>query len=137
MMPLEHLIASLIVSLLAYPIFEMFSFLIILTGVFVDVDHYLLYVYKFRSLDLKKAFDFHISLKEVKKGEKQITYIYVFHSFEFMLLLLLLSFYSIIFVMLFLGVILHVIMDWIYDYKHPNKKIVKAYCVLLWLLKRQ
>lgn len=136
MMPREHLIASLILAALAYPFFGIQSILIIVGGFLIDADHYLFYIAKFRNLSIRKAYNYHKDIKPISKNQKQKLNPYVFHTAEFMLLLLFLSFKSTLFLIFLGGVVLHVIMDIIDDRTHPKKEVGRAPSLLIWLLKR-
>ncbi len=136
MMPREHLIASLIMAAVFYPFFGISSLLVIAGGFLIDADHYLFYAIKFRDLSIKKAYDYHTDIKPISKSQKQKLNPYVFHTAEFMLLLLFLSFKSTLFLIFLAGVVLHVILDIIDDRTHPKKEAGRAPSLLIWLLKR-
>lgn len=88
---------------------------VFLSTVFIDVDHYLFYVYKKSDLSLAKAYYYF-----VKGGTYRLM---VFHTVEFVILLYLLSFYSKYFLFVIVGILFHWALD-IY-YMHKNDELNK------------
>ena len=122
MLPKTHAILAAIFSLLIYFIFHLYLFsvvLIFLASVFIDFDHYLWYFYRKKSLNLKDAYFWFKEkrqkwLKLSKKGREDYKRVYlVFHSIEFWIILGLLSFINQIFLFILIGVLFHMILDYI------------------------
>jgi hypothetical protein len=122
MLPKTHAILGAVFSLLIYFILHLSLFsviLIFLASVFIDFDHYLWYIYKKKSLNLKSAYNWFKKKREkwtkLSKKEREIykrEYL-VFHSVEFWIVLLALSFISKIFLFILIGVLFHIIVDYI------------------------
>ncbi len=135
MIPRDHLIASIILAAICYPFFGINSALIIAGGFLIDIDHYFLYAIKHKDLSIKNAYNYFSSLKTLKNYQRQKQGLCIFHTAEFMLLLLLLSFSSILIAILLGGVVLHVMLDLIYDSQN-RKELVRVHSLFFWLLKR-
>ncbi len=135
MIPRDHLIASLILAGACYPFFGANSALIIIGGFLIDVDHYILHIFMFKDISLKNAYYYFLNLKNIKQHQKQRPALCIFHTAEFMLLLLFLSFYSILFAILLGGVVLHVVLDLIHDARH-RKEMGRVNSLFVYLLKR-
>jgi hypothetical protein len=80
-----HAFVSAVLTVMFYPFIGIWAFLAFLGGFFVDFDHYLWFVYKKNSLSLRRAYKWY-KKKEFGKGIWNI-----FHTLEFMILLLLLT----------------------------------------------
>jgi len=112
MLPKTHALLGLIFSLIIFFIFHITPFytsLIFFSSVFIDTDHYLWYVIQKKDFNLKKAFYFFKNLK------KHPPYLMIFHTLEFFLLILILSFFWKSFFYVFLGMLFHVSLDIIYE----------------------
>ena len=132
MFPKTHIIIGLIVSLLALFIFPAIGFLgasiIFLSSFLIDVDHYLYYVYKQKDHNLARAYRWFVKNGEAfykLKPEEQKKYkrtIFLFHGIEFwVILLLLLMLFNEIFLFILIGIVIHMILDFIdiYNKKQP------------------
>lgn len=118
MLPSTHLLISIILSIVFFPVFSGFSFLILIGGVLIDIDHYLLYILNKKDLNLKRAYLF-FRKKQRKKFKNEI---YVFHTIEFITLMLIVSKYSINILLITIGLISHLILDWINEIKQQKRK---------------
>ena len=108
MIPLWHLITSLILSFLLYPYFGFASILVLLSGWLIDADHALYYIFKFKDFSYKRMYSY---FKERKFRKKVIN---IFHTIEFYVIIFVLAFYNIYFLIIAIGLLLHVTMDIIY-----------------------
>ena len=75
-------------------------------GVFIDIDHYFWYVYKFRKFGIIKAYKFHKNKPFLGKDV-----IHIFHTVEFIVLCAILSFFSAIVLTFTIGLVTHIILD--------------------------
>ena len=82
MLPRIHFIASTILVFILWPFFGFWGLAIYIGGFFVDVDHYLVYVFK------KKDWNLFNSIRYFKQGYKRS--LYVFHTIETIIPLVLL-----------------------------------------------
>ncbi len=132
MLPSIHFIASLILAIILFPFFGFYSFIVLISGFFIDFDHILFYWFRFKSFNLNRAYNYFrdITLKRDIKEYKKV--FRIFHSVEFITLISILTFYHKIFLILLIGLIIHIIMDIIHDY--PKFKTLKPLS-LIWYLK--
>jgi hypothetical protein len=118
MLPKTHFILGLIFSILLYFLFHLTifqAFLVLFASVFIDVDHYMFIVKRKKIWNLKKAYYWH---KALPKNHKTI--MHIFHTAEFIVLVLLLSYFWSGFFFIFLGMVFHSLLDLIdlvYNYK--------------------
>jgi len=109
-----HFIVSAILVLILYPIFGPLALIAMVGGFLIDVDHLFSYAVKFRSLSIKKAYRYHRSfgcLKESKNGEKKSPMLHIFHTPEFLILCIVLSFYSRLVFIFTSSLVIHLILD--------------------------
>lgn len=135
MLPKKHFIFGLVASIVFYFLIPSLSLLEIIifffSSVLIDFDHYLYFLYKKKSFNLKKAYFYfrkegsklHKKLKEEQK--KYYTGIYIFHGIELVAINLVLGYFlHKIFYMVALGMFFHLILDWIQKigrYEYPRK----------------
>lgn len=110
----QHFLLSLIPSIILFYYYGWGVWIFIAVNVLIDVDHYPVYVWKFKTISFKKAY---IYFKNIKKPDD----IAIFHTFEFLILILILSFFYKIFFLVFLALLFHLILD-IYDAHIRNIK---------------
>jgi hypothetical protein len=91
--------------------------IVFFSSVLIDVDHYINYILHKKNLDLRKAYKFFIESEKkwfalpLKKREKYQRMVFYFHGIEFLILIFFLSLMSSIFIWIFLGIIVHLIID--------------------------
>jgi len=123
MYPKTHLIFGLIFAGLIWlffpPIGFLGFFLILVSSVLIDVDHYLFYVWKVKDWSLIRAYRWSIKVDKIlltlKREEIQEykSFIFIFHGIEFWLILLFLIPLSNTFVFILLGIAIHMVLDFI------------------------
>jgi len=118
MMPTTHLIASLVPFAFLLPTFKYWTFAFFIGSFFIDVDHYIWYVMRFKNLSLKGAYEY--SLPRNKKT-REMDILHIFHVWEFWVLMLILGFIHVFFFLIFAGMVFHLAMDFIYLH------VIKAY----------
>ena len=123
MLPKYHFLASLILTAILYPHVGVISLLVFATGWLIDLDHALYYVLRFRNFEYKKMYAY---FKDRKFGKRKI--LNMFHTLEFYLITLILAFVNKYFLVLALGLFLHVTMDTI------HLAIIKRYSVRYWTM---
>lgn len=94
--------------------------LFILGSTLIDVDHYLYYVYKKKDWSLINAYNWFIqqSLKPqniVVKNRLTARHILIFHGIEALAIVLLLGLWIEAARYIFLGMLLHIILDWVVE----------------------
>jgi hypothetical protein len=120
MLPLYHGIlgaAISIILLLAFPqIGWLGASIIFLSSILLDFDHYLYYAIKKRDLSLKRAYAYFIRLRRYGIDNEDYAYkrpILIFHGIEFCIILLLLSIFSKFFLWVFIGFMIHMLLDYL------------------------
>ena len=138
-----HVLVSAIICALLFPFYGWNALFVIVGGVLIDIDHYLLYIGLFKDANFIKAYKYHKSIvakaynhpksisndMEFKRGN-----LCIFHTIEFLLLLLLLSYFHTIPFLIMAGVLSHYILDIIFQVS-TFKSIVMAPSILLWMRK--
>ena len=99
-----HFIVSLIISILLFPVFKHNVIFILVGGFLIDIDHLIWHIFKYREFNIKRAHHMNYD-KSIKHR------IHIFHLLEFLLICLILSLFSQIFLLISLGLIVHHIMD--------------------------
>lgn len=101
---IAHFIVSTILAIALYPFLGIDSTWVFVTGFLIDIDHYFYYIIKYRKLNVFEGNRF---FKEVKL----YNILLIFHTVEIFLLVVVLSFFSLIGKVLLLGLIVHHVMD--------------------------
>lgn len=138
MLPHYHIILAIIVSLILYilkfkPIFIILFFL---AAIFIDTDHYFLYVQRKKKLNPFGAYKYnrYEIAKEMKKtGQKYV--LVIFHTIEFFIIFLILSFIFTVLWPVFFGCLFHELTDLIYDSTIKDKKYKRAFSLIYYELK--
>lgn len=109
-----HIIVGIIVSFLLYPIYGLNVLIILISNILIDVDHYLWYIFRIKKYNLINAFNFY---KDRKLRKKYGRILHIFHTSEILAILIILSFYNKFFFLILMGVVIHLILDVIYEFK--------------------
>ena len=141
MIPRYHIILGAIFSLIIWGIFPeinwFFILLIFLSSFLVDFDHYILAVMKTGKIGLIDAFGYYRKLKEKAKWErgKKKSFFFLFHTIEFHILIGLLGFVWVGFFYIFIGMVIHFILD--FSYLAYKKRIYKRWFFLTeWVMRK-
>ncbi len=126
----QHFLVSTVIAIMLYPFFGIAALLTYVGGVLVDIDHPLEYLFKYKSLNLKKSYNYYRGM-DLKAHIKTIR---IFHNIEFIAIIAIISFLNNTFIPILIGLVLHIVMDII-----AEKKIYKkAYNYsIIRLLKRK
>ena len=57
-----YLVSGILLMIGLYPFFGFYSIFVFLATYFIDVDHYLWYVFKNKDFSLKKAYKYHLKV---------------------------------------------------------------------------
>ena len=125
MLLLKHLKWSLLPSIVLFFFYRWEVWIFVATNVLIDADHYPVYVIKFKNLSLIKA---HSYFKNISKCED----LALFHTPEFIIFVLILSFFYKILFLVFLGLVFHVILD-VYEFYKDGKG--RPFFLMPWLIK--
>ena len=131
MLPLVHFAVSAALAAILFPFYGWYSLLVFVGGFLIDVDHYVWYAVKFRDLNVKNSYGYLVNLVKKKDTKGLEELLCVFHSVEFILLLLIASFFFKKIFLVVIGLAVHLILDFI-----GKKKLfdgVRIDSITLWL----
>jgi hypothetical protein len=115
------------------------TLIIFLSSFLIDVDHYLIFIFNQNSLSLKKAHKSFLNRRRKwiklsnQEKEKYKRHILIFHGIEFIIILLILSFYIPIFKFILIGILIHLTLDYIDIFYFKDKlysKVSQFYVIL-------
>jgi len=125
-----HFIISLISAVILFPYYGIVSFAIFIGGFLIDIDHYFIYIKKFKSRDILKAYRYFMDTDYmIHQGT-----FFVFHSTELLLFSILLSFRYDWALMVSIGLLEHYILDLIDEMKATGQ-LIKNWSFIVWLKK--
>ncbi len=122
MLPKYHVVIGFLASLIIHLIFQItfIQFLVIfLSSVLIDADHYFLYILRKKDFSLRKAINYFKERRKKwlsMKPEKRKNYkraIFIFHGFEFWILLIIIANYINLIWFVLLGIFIHMFLDYI------------------------
>ena len=116
-----HFFVGLIVSLLLYPVYGFNVLIIFFSSILMDVDHYILYIFKFKSFDVVRAHNYFFN--------EEKPFLLFFHTVEFLLVLLLLSFYFKLAFFVLIGVAAHFLLD---IYEEMRESYIGRFPSIIW-----
>lgn len=130
-----HFLSCIILSLILFPFYSYYSLLILIFGLFIDIDHYIYDIIKTKKLSLINSYKMHMDKNRTAKDQ-----LHIFHTIEFMLLLLLISFYNNTYLsLIIIGFVLHIILDVTYEIylfiKKRDIKQTRALSLISWLIR--
>ena len=125
----RHFIASLIIALILFPIYKWLSLLVFVFGLLIDVDHFLWYVFRFKHFSLRGAYNHSLNKENKYKYEDVL---HIFHVVEIWILIFLLGFFNEIFFILSLGLVVHLLMDFIECIKN-NDYYARTFSLFTWI----
>ncbi|MBW2980423.1 hypothetical protein KY360_03340 [Candidatus Woesearchaeota archaeon] len=126
----NHLIFTIIISIIIAPIVRFNALYFIIGSVLIDVDHYLYYIMRYRKFNLGKIYTYWA--KHPNKFAKES--ICVFHTLEFISVVIVLSFFSFKAFILASGILFHLVLDFYNEF--VIMKLTKHYSLFGYLLKR-
>ncbi len=141
MLPKWHFLFGYVFSIVLIYFFKFSLFaglVILLSSVFIDLDHVLIYFLKTKNLNpwkfyswsmIKRRAWFSLPLKERKKYGCPH---FILHGLEFVLIIAFLSLFHIIFFWILWGIILHLILDFIELINRREHLSCKASQIWLW-----
>jgi len=113
----HHLWTSIALGIVLYPVFGWWSACVIIGGFVIDVDHYITYIILEHDFSLKRSVDFYLG----DGWRKHAPVLNIFHTSEFFMLLLVLSFVHVSFLTIFSGYLLHIVLDFIHETLHDER----------------
>jgi hypothetical protein len=141
MLPKMHILSGAIFSLIIWAIFPAthwaYIILLFIGSFMMDFDHYMCAVYKTGKISLLNALEYYrkwvIQKKEeAKRGVFKKGHFHIFHTIEFHILFLILSFMWVPFAYVFVGMIFHSILDFIW-LAYEKRLYIREYFLTRWL----
>ena len=120
-------LGGITLSILRHPIISIELLIIILAGILIDIDHLFVEILKGTIRYPKKVIKYWASIPNKHTGE-----LHIFHSYEFLSIVLFLWFFNSIFLFIFLGLFLHFLADGITNYRNAKSfKWLRDYSIIL------
>jgi hypothetical protein len=136
MLPQIHLLISPIFSFLGFFFYNNYLFwvLFFFAAVLIDFDHYLLFVFKKKDLNPFHAYDYcrYVHKIELDKSNQR-SYLLIFHTIEFFIILFVLALFFRIFQPILFGVLFHEFTDLIYEAVQKDKKYKRAFSLVYYV----
>jgi len=126
MLVIFHLLFGLALSLALFPLYGWQVSIIFLANLLMDADHYAYYVLKFRSFNLLKARRYFI--------ERTKPTLLPFHTVEFIIPVLLLSFCYPFFFFVTVGIAAHLLLDFTDEFK---ERYIGRFPSIVWYFLRK
>lgn len=136
MVPLIHFLASLFIGVLLYPVFGWEVLMIFVGGVLLDVDHYFLYLHRFKKFSLVGCYKYHHVDAKKNHYKDVCNSILIFHTIEFLALSAFLSIYSRLALMFTAGLFAHCLLDAIDRYR-LEKSFITNPSLTAWIIKNK
>ena len=136
MKPLSHLMFSSILAILLYPLYNWKVLFVLAGGFLIDIDHYLWYIYRYKKFNLIDSYRFYMKNIEVNDFTNVMGILLIFHSVEFLLVMIILSFYNEYVFIFTIGVILHYLLDLIFLFIYTRRFIVN-HSIIWWIIKEK
>lgn len=128
-----HILQGIVLSPIAYYLTDIKSAIIFLASfIFIDIDHYFLYVYRHREIGINKMFKYFDDLLETRKNAYELC---VFHTVEFFLLLFALGYWRKEFWVILAAFFIHFLFDIYYLYKR-DALFIKAFSIIDYFIKK-
>lgn len=113
------------------------ALLVFLFSIIGDVDHYLVYIKKTGSWDLKKAYRYFSKMgTEIEDGKEVHTPLFIFHTIEFVFLLVFLSFGINFLFYIALGLLFHMFLDYL-EVRRIHKMDSKFFSLIIYYLSKK
>ncbi|MBI2652668.1 hypothetical protein HYX00_04345, partial [Candidatus Woesearchaeota archaeon] len=120
----KHTAVSLILAALLYKFYSWKVIFIIVGGVLIDIDHYFLFVFKYKKFGLMECYNF-FTIEGKKNNWNDFNGdLFVFHTVEFFILMTVLSFYKDFALLFTIGLISHHILDLIFLFTVTKRAVV-------------
>ena len=131
-----HILVSSVIAYFAYPIAGWKVLLIFVGGVMIDIDHYLWYIYDNKKFNMFECYN-HFTYEAEKNGFKDVAGILmVFHTVDFLLAMVIISFFSQYALLFTIGLLPHYILDLIFILRVPKRFIVN-HSIIYWVYKNK
>ncbi len=138
MMTKGHIICSTaLAAVLLILDVELFSiFLIIFASLAIDIDHALNYIFIFKRYDIREMLSY-FKRESILKNSTTPLPVFIFHNYETLLILAILSVFFPFMVFILAGVIFHMILDWCVMPVHRYPAVIKMSLIMVLLENRR
>jgi len=136
MKPSAHFLSSLILAIILFPILKLGSLIVLAGGFLIDIDHYFWYVYRYRKIKIFDSYKFFIKPMDEKDFKSVAGILLIFHTAEFLMAMLILSYFSKIALAFTIGLLLHYALDLCYLY-FVAKGFVVNHSIIYWIYKEK
>jgi hypothetical protein len=111
MRPWVHFLFSLILAVIFYPTFNYGVIFIFIGGVLINIDNYFWYIYRYKKFNASDCYRW-FTIYNVKNNYRDIIgSVLIFHTIEFLLLSVILSFYIEFILMFTIGLLIHFLLN--------------------------
>jgi len=113
MMPNKHIFFGIMFSILFFILGIPITYivLIIATSILIDIDHALYYIIRFKKINPIEMNRYFMADACLENNDNLLP-VLIFHNFETLMLLVILSIFFPIVLSIFIGVLIHMILDW-------------------------
>ncbi len=142
MLPKYHILFGFLFALAMLLVVSPLDAMIIFLATFlIDIDHYIFYVIKKKDFSIKRSYEYYPPLREkekafLKKGIKPIHPLSFLHTFEFLLIFAVLSLFSRLFLLIFLGFLFHSLVD-VINMAAEKRSYARQYSFFAYILNRK
>lgn len=137
MFPIYHFITTIPLVIILCPFYGWKVLIMLIAGVFVDIDHYLFYIFETKNFSPFKFYKFHKKLHKEKNFELVEKDLYFFHTIEFIFISSVASIFSDTLFLAWIAMVLHRLTDFMY-----TKFLLKSWSfapifIIEWFYKKQ
>lgn len=130
----SHILQGIALSPIAYYLTDLKSAVIFFASfIFIDLDHYLLYIYRRRMIGIKEMFKYFDAMWENRKNVYDIC---IFHTIEFFTALFLLGYWRREFWIILVAFFIHLLFDIYHLYKH-GVVFTRAFSVIEYFIRKK
>lgn len=131
-----HFFYSLILAAALYPFFNWRALFVLIGGILIDIDHYFWHIYKHKKFNFFDCYNYYMERMDKHRVMENIGILLIFHTIEFLSIMIFLSFYSDLALMFTTGLLSHYSLDMVFLYKVP-KRIIANHSIMWWALKNK
>lgn len=129
-----HILQGIALSPIAYYLTDLKSAIIFfISFIFIDIDHYFLFIYRNKKFGIRKMFKYFDYLWENRKNIYEMC---VFHTVEFFLILFILGYWRREFWIILAAFFLHLLFDVYHLYKH-DVIFTRAFSVVEYFIRKR
>ncbi len=112
-----HFIITAILAATLYPFYNWMVAFLFVGAILVDSDHVLWYWFKHKQFSPTKTFKYCTDIEKYSDIKEYKGAIMIFHTWDALLISFIIALFSNIFLMIFIGLAVHLICDFLYSYK--------------------